>query len=248
MIHLRVRLFAGHRDIVGASSLVFDLAPGTTAEALWARLVADYPPLGAGRGTVRCAINEEFQDLATELRDNDEVAYIPPVSGGTDQPSPAAGREPAHEVAPFVVTDLPLNPVPLMQWVQTTGDGAVVTFAGVARDHHHGRATAFLAYEAYREMVVNVLARLAEEARTRWDIGRVAIHHRTGRVEVGETAVVVVVAAPHRQPAFAAAAHLMNRIKEVVPIWKREHWSDGTSEWSYNDNDNSNQQSDEPAP
>ena len=132
---------------------------------------------------------------------------------------------------PFLITDGPLDPAPLVAFVQTPADGAVVTFAGVARNQFGGRATAFLAYEAYAEMAVPVLAQIAEEARARWPIGRVAVHHRVGKLEIGETAVLVVVAAPHRQEAFQAAAYIMDRIKEIAPIWKREHWADGDAEW-----------------
>lgn len=132
---------------------------------------------------------------------------------------------------PFLITDSPLDPAPLVAFVQTPDDGAVVTFTGVVRNQFEGRATAFLSYEAYAEMAAPVLAQLAEEARARWPIGRVAVHHRVGRLEIGETAVLVVVAAPHRQAAFHAAAYIMDRIKEVAPIWKREHWADGAADW-----------------
>ncbi|NTV63157.1 MAG: molybdenum cofactor biosynthesis protein MoaE [Oscillochloris sp.] len=125
----------------------------------------------------------------------------------------------------------PLDPAPLVAYVQTPADGALVTFAGVARDNADGRPTAYLSYEAYVEMATPVLAQLAAEAAARWPIGRVAIHHRIGRLEIGETAVLVVVAAPHRAAAFEAAAYIMDRIKAVVPIWKREHWADGDVEW-----------------
>jgi molybdopterin synthase catalytic subunit len=134
-------------------------------------------------------------------------------------------------IEPFVITERPLDPVPLVAYVQTPSDGAVVTFAGVARDNFEGRATAFLAYEAYAEMAGPVLAQIADEARARWPIGRVAVHHRVGKLAIGETAVLVVVAAPHRRAAFEAAAFVMDRIKEVAPIWKREHWADGEVEW-----------------
>lgn len=220
MITVRVRFFAGHRDIVGASEQSFTLAPGATVGALWERLASDYPRLKGYSGRLLYAVNQQYSELATELRDGDEVAFIPPVSGG----APDA-------VAPFVITDAPLDPAPLMQLVQTPADGAVVTFAGVARNNFGGRATAYLSYEAYAEMAVPVLAQLAAEARERWPIGRVAVHHRVGRLEIGETAVLVVVAAPHRQAAFAAAEYIMDRIKEVAPIWKHEHWADGSSEW-----------------
>lgn len=135
------------------------------------------------------------------------------------------------EFQPFLITAEPLDPAPLVAYVQTPSDGAVVTFAGVVRNEFEGRPTAFLSYEAYAEMAGPVLAKLADEARARWPIGRVAVHHRIGRLEIGDTAVLVVVAAPHRQAAFEAAAFIMDRIKEVAPIWKKEHWADGDAEW-----------------
>lgn len=135
------------------------------------------------------------------------------------------------ELQPFLITEAPLDPAPLVAHVQTPADGAVVTFAGVVRNEFEGRATAFLSYEAYAQMAAPVLGKLAEEARERWPIGRVAVHHRVGRLAIGETAVLVVVAAPHRQAAFQAAAFIMDRIKEVAPIWKKEHWADGAAEW-----------------
>lgn len=229
MIQVRVRFFAGHRDIVGRSEQTFELEPGATVGSLWEQLVADYPRLRGYSGRLLYAVNQEFSDPSTPLRDGDEVAYIPPVSGGAGET--VATHAPPAGVVPFLITEAPLDPHPLTRWVQTPGDGAVVTFAGVVRDNFDGRATACLTYEAYAEMAVPVLQQLAEEARARWPIGRVAIHHRVGRLEIGETAVLVVVAAPHRQAAFEAAAYVMDRIKQVAPIWKHEHWADGASEW-----------------
>jgi molybdopterin synthase catalytic subunit len=129
------------------------------------------------------------------------------------------------------VGQAPLDPAPLVSLVQTAGDGAVVTFAGVARDNFGGRSSASLTYDSYPEMAERVLAQIAGEAQSRWEIGRVAIHHRVGQLAIGETAVLVVVASPHRKAAFEAVAYIMDRIKEIAPIWKREHWADGGSEW-----------------
>ena len=131
----------------------------------------------------------------------------------------------------FAVRRDALDPAPLVALVQTPGDGAVVTFAGVARDNFDGRPSARLTYDAYAEMAEPVLAQIAEEAAARWQIGRVSVHHRTGRLEIGETAVLVAVAAPHRHGAFEAAEYIMDRIKEIAPIWKRETWRDGSTEW-----------------
>jgi molybdopterin synthase catalytic subunit len=222
MITIHIRFFAGHRDIVGRAALDMQLEHGATLDAVWARLTADYPRLAGYTGRLLYAINQEFAGPESVPADGDEVAFIPPVSGGAPDP-------PAF--APFLITAAPLDPAPLVAYVQTPGDGAVVTFAGVARDNFAGRASAHLSYEAYAEMAAPVLAQLAEEARAQWPIGRVAVHHRIGHLEIGETAVLVVVASPHRQAAFAAATHIMDRIKEVAPIWKREHWAEGEAEW-----------------
>lgn len=134
-------------------------------------------------------------------------------------------------IKPFAIMAQALDSAALQQYVQTPQDGAVVLFTGVVRDNFGGRATDHLVYDAYAEMAVPVLNQLAEEAQARWEIGRVAVHHRVGRLEIGETAVVVAVAAPHRQAAFEAAAYIMDRIKDVAPIWKREQWADGAAEW-----------------
>jgi molybdopterin synthase catalytic subunit len=131
----------------------------------------------------------------------------------------------------FHITNAPLDPAPLARMVASPEMGAIVTFAGVVRNNFGGRATAHLEYEAYAPMAVRVLEQLAEEARAAWNTGAIAIHHRIGRLEIGETAVLIVVAAPHRHEAFEAAEQIMDRIKQVAPIWKKEIWADGASEW-----------------
>jgi molybdopterin synthase catalytic subunit len=226
VITVRVRFFAGHRDIVGRSEQELALEDGATVGVAWEHLVGRYPRLAGYTGRLLFAVNQEFAEPATALAPGDEVAFIPPVSGGVERPV-----QDMRTFRPFVITTEPLDPAPLVAYVQTASDGAVVTFAGVARDNFDGRATAFLSYEAYAEMAAPVLAQITEEARTRWPLGKVAIHHRVGRLAVGETAVLVVVAAPHRQAAFEAAAYVMDRIKEIAPIWKREHWADGAADW-----------------
>ena len=218
-----IRYFAGHRDITGCSEEQIELAPGTTVGALWEQLVVRYPKLGGYSGRLLYAVNQEFGTPATELHEGDEVAFIPPVSGG------AAPLDPSLPF--FAITSAPLDPAPLVALVQAPEMGAIVTFAGVVRNNFGGRATAYLEYEAYAPMAVAVLAQIAEEARERWKTGAIAVHHRIGRLEIGETAVLVVVAAPHRREAFAAAAWIMDQIKAIAPIWKKEVWADGTSEW-----------------
>lgn len=221
-MHVVVRFFAGHRDIVGQAERQYDLVEGSTVGSLWEQLVVEHPRLAGFAGRLLYSVNEEWGTVNTVLHDGDEVAYIPPVSGGSD----VSKSTPA-----FRVTSDRIDPEPLVQLVQTSADGAIVTFAGVARDNFAGRASARLTYEAYVPLAERALAQIADEARERWEIGAVAVHHRIGDLEITETAVLVVVAAPHRQAAFAAAAYVMDRIKEIVPIWKREHWADGSEEW-----------------
>lgn len=223
-MRVTVRLFAGQRDIVGAAELALEVPSGATAGAIWEQLAAEYPRLAGFTGRVLYAVNQEYSGPAAELREGDEVAFVPPVSGGAEGTPPA-----------FRVTTEPLDPAPLARLVQTNGDGAIVTFTGVVRDHFEHRATAFLEYEAYEAMAVPVLEQIAREAQERYAIGRVAIHHRIGRLEIGETAVLVVVASPHRRAGFEAALFIMDRIKEIAPIWKKEHWADGAADWHHGD-------------
>lgn len=230
-MRVTVHYFAGHRDITGQRVEPIELDEGATLGALWELLVAKYPRLAPYAGKLLFAVNQEFADLATELRDGDEAAFIPPVSGG-------------GEATPlFRITDQPIDPAPLVALVAAPAMGAIVTFAGVARDNFGGRSTAFLEYEAYTPMAVRVLEQLAAEARAQWGTGAIAIHHRIGRLAIGETAVLIVVASAHRREAFAAAEWLMDRIKEVAPIWKKEHWADGETEWVGNEKDRPRPQS-----
>jgi molybdopterin converting factor subunit 1 len=219
-MRITTRFFALHRDVVGVPELELEVDEGTTAGEVWSRLGEQYPRLIPATRSLMFAINQVYADPATEVHDGDEVAFIPPVSGGSDS-----------GFRPFVVTDQPLQSEPLTAYARTPGDGAIVLFAGVVRDNAEGKATAYLHYEAYAAMAEPVLSQIADEARGHWPIGRVAVHHRIGRLEIGETAVLVAVAAPHRHAAFAAAEYIMDRIKEIAPIWKRESWLDGTAEW-----------------
>jgi molybdopterin synthase catalytic subunit len=230
MIQITVRLFAGHRDVAGLSALTLTLPPDTSVHTAWQHVLSTYPALqSSSQQSLRFAVNQQFCDPSTPLQHGDELACIPPVSGGTTETTSQEHAQPA--ITPFLITEQPLHLPPLIQWVQAASDGAIVVFCGVVRNNLAGRATAFLLYEAYAEMAAAVLAQIATEAQKQWSIGRVAIHHRTGKLTIGETAVLVVVAAPHREAAFAAAAFIMERIKEDAPIWKAEHWADGTAEW-----------------
>ena len=134
-------------------------------------------------------------------------------------------------VPQVALTSGPLDSEALVALVNANGDGAVVTFAGLVRNHNQGRQVQFLEYEAYEPLATRALQRIVDEAHELWPGARVAVHHRLGRLEIGETAVLIVVAAPHRHEAFEDAEQIMDRIKQVAPIWKKEVWADGTSEW-----------------
>ena len=133
-------------------------------------------------------------------------------------------------VPQVAVTPEPLDCNALAAMVDANGDGAVVTFAGLVRDHNQGRQVQFLEYEAYEPLAVRALQRIVDEARELWPSARVAVHHRLGRLEIGEASIVIAAASAHRADAFAACRYTIERVKQIVPIWKREHF-DGGDVW-----------------
>ena len=222
---VRIRLFAQLRELMGCEVLIerFE-ADAVTAAGLRRRLEASRPRLRPHLETLALAINEEYcADPGAEIRAGDEVALIQPVSGGAD----GGGGAP-----PFLVTGEPLDREALRALVRTAASGAVVLFEGVVRNHHEGRAVARLEYEAYAPMAARQLEAAAREVLAEFadrGVHRIAAHHRTGTLEVGETSLLVAVAAAHRGDAFAAALRAVDRIKETVPVWKREHGPDGAA-------------------
>jgi molybdopterin converting factor subunit 1 len=214
-----VRLFAGLHDLVGRRELEMELEDGATVADLRRQLVSQYPAVAPLMNALVCAVDEEYVSDDRHLRPGDEVALIPPISGGA-----SAGAE------RFRVTPEPLGPsaaAELVELVRRDESGAVALFYGVVRDHSHGRRVLRLEYDAYPSMAVKKMRQVAEEARSRWEITDMAISHRTGRLEVGETSLLVAVSAAHRREAFEACHYAVDRIKEIVPIWKKEVWEGG---------------------
>jgi len=170
------------------------------------------------------ARNQEFADPSSPIADGDEIAFLPPVSGGsgpwTHQISDPAGHF-------FALTRHPIDTRALTDMVRRDEDGAVITFEGVVRNNSKGRATRFLDYECYEGMAIRKMAEIGREIAASGTVGRVAMVHRLGRMEIGETSVAIVVSAPHRRPAFDAALEGINRLKKLVPIWKKEYFADG---------------------
>jgi molybdopterin synthase catalytic subunit len=240
-IHVRVRLFAIQRELVGTREVALDLPAGATVEDAWAAVVAAHPVLAPGRLSLRFARNGDYADAATALEEGDEVAFIPPVSGGADGAEGARGRAARRILeigeAPFPRTIL----ADLEERLATDEDGAVVGFVGRTRRspgtpapgqeaeaaRHAGRAVESLGYEAHETMALKVLATIANEIEERFGVDGLAIVHRTGDVPLGEASIVVVAVAPHRDAAFRAARYAIDETKARAPIWKAERFTDG---------------------
>ncbi len=221
-VRITVRCFASVRELFAAERFEVDLPDRATVADLRDELTRRAPEIA--RLPFVVAVNRDFADDAMALADGDEVALIPPISGGNAQ----ATTPPRFECR-FVTTGI--DPRPLEREVRSDHDGAVVTFAGVTRDHADGQAVTGLAYEAFVEMAVPVVERIFAAAAARFSIGRARVVHRLGAVPVGQTSIVVVVAAAHRGAAFDACRYLMDRIKAEAPVFKRESLTDGAARW-----------------
>jgi molybdopterin converting factor subunit 1 len=218
-----VLFFGVLRETVGRAEDVLEVETGSTAGAVLAHYAALLPALRELDRSIAVAVNERFQPRSATLQEGDEVAFLPPVSGGA-APYTHALEQPYGF---FALTREPLDAAALARLARRDEDGAVVTFEGTVRNNTAGRATEYLEYECYEAMAVKVMAAIGGELAAAGAIGRVVMAHRLGRMRVGETSVVVAVSAPHRKPAFEAALEGINRLKRRVPIWKKEHFTDG---------------------
>ena len=215
MIIIRVLLFGAARDVLPEKSSPLTLAlnePPTVAGA-FQQLVAKYPDLERFGRSLLFAVNQEYATPETELKENDELAIFPPVSGGNQDF--------------FELTTEPIDVGSVARRVVLPECGATVTLDGFAREWTKGRRTKYLVYEAYDPMALSEMQRLGAEAHKRFDIAHIGIVHRTGRLEIGETSVVISVSAPHRKAAFEACEWAIRELKRTVPIWKKEVYADG---------------------
>lgn len=229
IVFVRLRYFASIREVLGRRDEEIEVPEGSTVADVWERLVASQPALRAQR--FRPAVNEEYVDAQTALVAGDEVVFIPPVSGGGG-PTPISGSEQtapgAGEDASICrITAAPINAQELVDAVRTPADGAVCVFYGVVREDSRGRKARYLEYDAYPEMAEKKMRQILDEVRTRWPEQRVAIVHRIGRLEIGEASVVIAVGSPHRGESFDACRYVIDRVKQEVPIWKKEVFTDG---------------------
>lgn len=226
-MQITVRLFAGLREVTGRDRLVEDFdGQAVTVAQLRARLEEAHPKLRPYLGGVAIAVNEEYVvEPDTALNDGDTVALIPPIAGGAE-----------GEVPMYLVTAAALEPRALREAVMTSASGACVVFEGVVRDHHEGRTVERLEYEAYEEMAERQLRAVGKEVLRDFadrEVHAIGIHHRVGPLTVGETSLLVAVSAAHRRDAFEAALWAVDRVKETVPVWKKEwgpdgsHWQEG---------------------
>jgi len=217
-MQVRVLFFGALRDLVGRSNDALTLPEGAHLSDLLAHYEAAVPRLKDFLPAIALSINQEYAAPGAALRDQDEVALLPPVSGGNEE------RRIAAHVA--LVRDRIATETVLTE-IKRPEDGAVVVFEGIVRDHTRGRCTLYLDYEAYEPMARRKLEELAEEALEKFDIREVALVHRLGRLQHTETSVLIAVASAHRAAAFEACRWLIDTLKKTVPIWKKEYFADG---------------------
>ena len=239
-MRVRARLFAVQRELAGTREVALELPDRATIDDAWTSLVERFPVLAPGRDFLRFARNGDYADASTVLADGDEVAFIPPVSGGAPDPAPVpTGRRRILELRetpfePTILDDLETR-------LATAEDGAVVAFVGRTRvspgtpapgqeaeaARHAGRSVDALDYEAHETMAVRILESIADEIAERFGVDRIAIIHRLGEVPLGDASIVVAAASPHRDAAFAAARYAIDETKARAPIWKAERFADG---------------------
>jgi molybdopterin synthase catalytic subunit len=212
-MRVRVLYFGILRERLGIREETIEIPAGTTAGQITAALSKRHGDLANGVASLRLAVNLEYVDSDKVLAENDEVAVIPPVSGGVD--------------GLFRIVDQAIDLGRLLDAVRDPSAGAIATFLGTTRTTNRGRTVLRLEYEAYGEMAEAELARIGAEAGKRWELTRVSIVHRVGVVPVGEASVAVAVSAPHRAEAIHACHFAIDRLKEVVPIWKKEYFEGG---------------------
>jgi molybdopterin synthase catalytic subunit len=233
-MRVRVLFFGMLREIVGMSREDAEFPEGADLHSAFAAYAARFPRLGDLARSIVMARNQEFADPATKLAEGDEVAFLPPVSGGCD----SRDLEISEAGNYFALTHRVIDTRALVARLLSGAEGAVVTFEGTVRNHTRGRPTRCLDYQCYESMALKMMARIGREIAAAHQVESVAIVHRLGRLLIGETSVAVIVTAPHRRAAFEASLEGIDRLKKLVPIWKKEHFMDGEvwveGEWDEN--------------
>jgi MoaE-MoaD fusion protein len=220
-MRVRVLFFGQLKEIVGRGEDAAELVEGARVEDLFAGYGRRFPDLARFRHSVVACVNQAFADWGSPLAAGDEVAFLPPVSGGSE----AAGLERKRQIVELVRE--PIRVGELVAELKFPEDGAVTVFEGIARNHSKGRRTLYLEYEAYEGMAVAKMRELAGQMRSQFAVDGVALVHRLGRLEIGETSVFIGVSSAHRGAAFDACRFGIDTLKRTVPIWKKEYFEDG---------------------
>jgi MoaE-MoaD fusion protein len=215
---IRVLFFGLMHDVTGFEQEEVELRDGESVASLWRRYENRFPGLAEISGSLMVAVNQNVVESSRTLAEGDEVAFLPPVSGGS-----------AADLYRITRDIIPVAQI--SSQFRAAEDGAVVAFEGIVRKHSQGRRTLYLDYEAYEPMAIRIMQEIGEEARKRFPVSRVAIIHRIGRLEIGETSVLIVTASAHRAAAFDGCRYAIDELKRRVPIWKKEQFEEG-SEWA----------------
>jgi molybdopterin synthase catalytic subunit len=220
-MRVRVLFFGQLKDIVGTTEDDAEISDGARVEHLFERYGRRFPRLAEFRPSIAASVNQKYADWRAPLNDGDEVGFLPPVSGGQE------GEARATSADIFELVGERIEPQVFMERLKAPRDGALVTFDGFVRDNSKGQRTLYLEYEGYEPMALAKMREIGAEIHEKFPIHRIAIVHRLGRLEIGETSVWIGVSSPHRREAFDACRFAIDSLKRVVPIWKKEHFASG---------------------
>lgn len=212
---INVLFFGLAHDVTGFAQEQVDLPEKVRLAELSKQYQQRFPRLAEMAGSLTMAVNEAVAEPAQELHEGDEVAFLPPVSGGAEEDF-------------FEITANVIPTARLAEELKAPQDGATVVFEGIVRNHSKGRETLYLEYETYEPMALRAMREIGREAKQRFPVDRIGMIHRTGRLEIGEASVAILVASAHRAPAFEACRYAIDELKRRVPIWKKEHFKDGS--------------------
>ncbi len=211
MMKIRVRLFAAFKELLGKNELDASVPEGANIEDLKRVLKSEYPQIIHLLDVSRFAINMQYKDNREKLSDGDEVTIIMPVSGGI-----------AHKNRFIEITGSAINVSKVLNFIENPAAGSVLLFNGTVRNNEDGKPVKFLFYEAYKEMALKEIDKLVDNAFKDYELLKVAVIHRTGKIEIGEISISIGVSSPHREHSYLASKYLIDNIKETVPIWKKE--------------------------
>jgi molybdopterin converting factor subunit 1 len=219
---VKVLFFGRLKEIVGVAEDSAEVAAGARVADVFAHYGSRFPELEKFRASVAAAVNQQYSEWSAPVASGDEVAFLPPVSGGQ-----GTGAEISAPRDTCEIVHSPIRTAELVQQLKTPADGALVVFEGIVRNNSRGKETLYLIYEAYESMALGVMRDLCAEIRRRNSIDRILMQHRLGRLEIGETSILIAVSSAHRAAAFDACRFAIDTFKRTVPIWKQEFFRDG---------------------